>query len=74
MAFENMGFSIKKTLDEMLIVILLFIFLLSLTSFLDSIVKFVNRGKCQKLIKYQGRTFDFKVSHEERSKLLLNRH
>jgi hypothetical protein len=31
-----------------------------LTSFLDSIIKFVNRGKCQKLIKYQGRTFDFK--------------
>jgi hypothetical protein len=32
---------------------------LLLTSLLDSIVKFVNRGKCQKQIKYQGRTFDF---------------
>jgi hypothetical protein len=30
-----------------------------LTSMLDSIIKFVNRGKCQKLIKYQGRTFEF---------------
>ncbi len=27
---------------------------------LDSIVKFVNRGKCENLIKYQGRTFEFK--------------
>jgi hypothetical protein len=31
-----------------------------LTQLLDSIVKFVNRGKCQKHIKYQGRTFEFK--------------
>ena len=30
-----------------------------MTSLLDSIVKFVNRGKCQKLIKYQGRTLEF---------------
>jgi hypothetical protein len=27
---------------------------------LDSIVKFLNRGKCRRLIKYQGRTFEFK--------------
>jgi hypothetical protein len=31
-----------------------------LTSLLDSIIKFVNHGKCQNLIKYQGRTFEFK--------------
>lgn len=32
----------------------------SRTSLLGSIAKFVNRGKCQNLIKYQGRTFEFK--------------
>jgi hypothetical protein len=36
------------------------IFFLLLASILDSIVKFVNRGKCQNLIKYQGRTLEFK--------------
>jgi hypothetical protein len=44
----------------MLIVIFLHNFFLLLTSLLDSIVKFVNRGKCQNLIKYQGKTFEFK--------------
>lgn len=29
-------------------------------SLLDSLIKYVNRGQCEKLIKYQARTFEFK--------------